>query len=104
VGTWQAEVSHFLVDANAGGDPREQLAQQLLAFIFNARHRLDDPGAVIQLPDGSWVSAQSLIDQAIAAWESGTAAEQEAIKSLLDGLNNSDAVPFIHFYPCEVVY
>jgi hypothetical protein len=103
-GTWQAEISHFLIDANAGGDPREQLAQQLLAFIFNARHRLDDPGVSIQLSDGTWVSAQSLIDDAIAAWESGTADEQTAIKDLLDALNNSDAVSFIHFYPCAVTY
>ncbi|NIP51741.1 MAG: hypothetical protein GWO08_06415, partial [Gammaproteobacteria bacterium] len=39
-GTMQAEISHFLVDPNAGGDPREQLAQQLLAFIFNTEYRL----------------------------------------------------------------
>ncbi len=103
-GTWQAEISHFLVDANAGGDPREQLAQQLLAFILNARHRLGDPAVVIQLPDGSWASAQSLIDAAIAAWASGSADEQNAIKDLLDALNNNDAVNFIHYYPCAVTY
>jgi hypothetical protein len=103
-GSAKAEVSHFLVDPNAGGDPREQLAQQLLAFIFNARHSLDAVGATIQLPDGTWVSAQSLIDQAIAAWQSGTAAEQEQIKTLLDTLNNGDAVQFIYHYPCTVTY
>ena len=102
-GTWQAEVSHFLVDPNAGGDPREQLAQQLLAFIFNTRHRLDDPGATIQI-DGTWVSAGSLIDDAIAAWASGTAAEQTEMTELLDSLNNNDAVAFIRYYPCPVVY
>jgi hypothetical protein len=103
-GTFQAEVSLFLVDANAGGDPREQLAQQLLAFIFNAQHRLDDPGATIELPDGTWSSAADLITKAIAAWESGTAAEQTAIKDVLDALNNSDAVQFIHYWPCSVAY
>ncbi len=103
-GTPRAEISHFLVDANAGADPREQLAQQLLAFIFNTRHRLDAPSATIQLPDGSFVSAQSLIDAAIAAWESGTADEQHQMESLLDALNNSTALPFIHFYPCSVIY
>ena len=38
-GTTEAEISQFLVDPNAGGDPREQLAQQLLAFIFNMKYR-----------------------------------------------------------------
>ncbi|MFX0087182.1 MAG: hypothetical protein ACFFAU_16145 [Candidatus Hodarchaeota archaeon] len=103
-GTWQAEVSHFLIDANAGGDPREQLAQQLLAFIFNTLHRLDDPGATIQLPDGSWVTAQSVIDAAIAAWSTSDPADDYYWQPILDQLNNNDAVSFIHFYPCEVVY
>ncbi len=52
-GTAKAEVSQFLVDANAGGDPREQLAQQLLAFIFNARNRLGDVGVVFTSCDGT---------------------------------------------------
>jgi hypothetical protein len=103
-GTAKAEVSRFLVDANAGGDPREQLAQQLLAFIFNVRHRLDDPGAGIQLPDGTWVTGADLIAQAIAIWASGTLAEQTEMASLLDNLNNSDALPVIHFNPCPVIY
>jgi hypothetical protein len=103
-GSWKAEVSHFLVDSNAGGDPREQLAQQLLAFIFNVRHRLDDPGALIELPDGTWASAESLIDEAIAAWLSGDAGWQNDMADLLDELNNNDAVPFIHFFPCDVIY
>ena len=103
-GSWQAEVSQFLVDANAGGDPREQLAQQLLAFIFNTQHRLDDPAATIELPDGTLVSASDLIDAAIAAWSTGTATEQNNMQQLLNSLNESDAVPFIHYYPCPVVY
>jgi hypothetical protein len=104
-GTWQAEISHFLVDANASGDPREQLAQQLLAFIFNTRYHLDDPAAYIwNEVDGVWVSASDLIDQAIAAWESGTAADQDAIKDLLDAYNNDDALLYIHYYPCDVEY
>ncbi|MFX0016810.1 MAG: hypothetical protein ACFFB2_16805 [Promethearchaeota archaeon] len=103
-GTWEAEVSHFLIDANAGGDPREQLAQQLLAFIFNTRHRLDNPGATILLPDGSWVSAQSIIDAAIIAWSTPDSADDHYWESILDQLNNNDAVRFIHFYPCQVIY
>lgn len=103
-GSWQAEVSAFLVDPNAGGDPREQLAQQLLAFIFNVQHRLDGLDAMIQLPAGTFVKASDLILQAINAWQSGTGDEQHALQSLLNELNNSDAVPFLHADPCAVVY
>lgn len=103
-GTWQAEVSHFLVDANSGGDPREQLAQQLLAFIFNTRHRLDNPDATFLLPDSSWVTAQSVIDAAIAAWLTPDPTDDYYWEPILDQLNNNDAVSFIHFYPCEVFY
>jgi hypothetical protein len=101
-GTSRAEVSHFLIDANANGDPREQLAQQLLAFIFNTRHRLDGPGAGIQLPDGSFASAQSLIDRAIAAWEGDDAREQTEVKDILDAFNNSSEVVFIYAEPCAL--
>jgi hypothetical protein len=97
-GSWQAEVSHFLVDANAGGDPREQLAQQLLAFIFNCRHRLDNPCAAIQV-NGCWVPASVLINAAIAVWSGGTDQECHDWQALLDGLNNNDAVPFICYGP-----
>jgi hypothetical protein len=103
-GSPKAEVSHFLVDANAGGDPREQLAQQLLAFIFNCRHRLDSPGAAIKLPDGAWASAGSLIDAAIAAWMSQTTDDDKFWEPILDALNNNDYVPVIQYYPCPVVY
>ncbi len=103
-GSPKAEVSQFLVDPNAGGDPREQLAQQLLAFIFNTRHALDGPDALIQLPDGSFVSAQSLIDAAIVAWLGTDAAAQTAIKTTLDMFNNNDAVAFVPSSPCAVVY
>ncbi|HSH75900.1 MAG TPA: SdrD B-like domain-containing protein [Longimicrobiales bacterium] len=102
-GTWQAEVSHFLVDSNAGGDPREQLAQQLLAFIFNVRHRLEGPEAAIGDGDG-WVVAGDLIDEAIAIWESGTDAERNAMQQKLNSYNESDAVVFIPYGPCDVIY
>jgi len=103
-GTWQAEVSHFLVDANAGGDPREQLAQQLLAFIFNSRHRLDDPGAVIELPGGGTDTAANIIQEAIDAWNSTDAGWQNDMQELLNALNEDDSVPYIPFNPCPVVY
>lgn len=90
------------MDSNAGGDPREQLAQQLLAFVFNVRHRFDDPHTAIRLPNGTVVVAATLIDQAITAWTSGTAADQNAIAQQLDLLNNSDALEFVHFNPCAM--
>ncbi len=98
-----AEISHFLVDTNAGGNPREQLAQQLLAFIFNTLYRLDG-GALIQLPDMSWATSGDLIDDAIAAWASGTPEEQNAMQELLNALNNSDAVQFVPNAPCPFTY
>lgn len=101
-GTSLAEISQFLVDPNAGGDPREQLAQQLLAFIFNTRHRLDDPGGVLMLPDGTYVAASTLVAQAIAVWESGSDEERGAMQGLLEGFNASDAVPYIPHEPCAV--
>ncbi|MGD8859532.1 MAG: hypothetical protein PVI30_05930 [Myxococcales bacterium] len=103
-GSALAEVSYFLVDANAGGDPREQLAQQLLAFIFNVRHRLDGAGATIQLPDASFVNAASVIDDALAAWTSDSADAQTEIATLLDALNNQDALPYVPQAPCPVTY
>ena len=93
-GTLQAEVSHFLVDPNAGGDPREQLAQQLLAFIFNTEYRLGGDG-LLQLPDGTLILASDLINQAITAWQGSDPVLQTAIKDILDGFNNSDAVPVV---------
>lgn len=103
-GTAKAEVSWFLIDPNANGDPREQLAQQLLAFVFNMRHRLSDPNALIQLPNGSFASASSLVTQAIAAWSGTVAADQTAIATILDQLNNTDAVHVLMATPCSVFY
>ena len=93
-GSALAEQSHFLVDSNAGGDPREQLAQQLDAFIMNCRHRLGSVGAAIWL-NGSWGSTQTLVTQAIQIWQSGSDSQRTAMAGLLDSLNNNDAVPFI---------
>ena len=103
-GSPQAEISLFLVDANAGGDPREQLAQQLLAFIFNTRHALDDAAAAVKLPTGTYQSAAELIAQAIAAWSGDDAAAQGTIASLLVALNNTYDLRYIPKEPCEVQY
>ncbi|MCG9695554.1 hypothetical protein [Shewanella sp. Isolate11] len=86
-GTVKAEVSHFLVDSNGGGDPREQLAQQLLAFLFNVEYRLGGDAQLI-LSGGGTISAQTLIDEAIAAWQGTDATSQNEYKTQLDDFNN----------------
>ncbi len=103
-GSWQAEVSQFLVDTNAGADPREQLAQQLLAFIFNTRKRLDGDNAYLIGADGSLTTAAALIADAIATWAAGSAGEQTAMASLLDAFNNGDAVGYVPVSPCAFSY
>ena len=102
-GAW-AEISDYLVSPVSAAPARFQLAQQFLAFTFNCLNRLDSPGATILLPDGTWITASDLINQAISAWASGTSVEQTAIKNVLDTLNNSDVVPFISYNPCPVNY
>lgn len=102
-GSVLAEQSHFLIDSNAGGDPREQLAQQLDAFIMNALHCLDSVDAVIQV-NGNWISAADLISQAVEVWANGTDAERVAMQGVLNSLNESSSVPYIHANPCSVVY
>lgn len=92
------EISQFLVDPNANGDPREQLAQQLLAFTFNVNYRLGNFDTAFRF-GGVWYTGQGLINAAVNAWSFEAAAEQTAIKDILDALNNSDAIPFIIFYP-----
>lgn len=103
-GTPHAEVSQFLVDTNAGGNPKEQLAQQLLAFIFNSIHRLDDPDATVQLPDSTWATASGLIAEAIAIWAGNDAAAQHTMQELLNAMNNNDAVPYVPATPCAFSY
>jgi SdrD B-like domain len=95
------EISQFLVDPNAqgGGADREQLAQQLLAFIFNVNYRLGDPGITLQV-DGESMTAQEIIDAAVAAWFSEGTEDDQYWEPILDDFNNNNAVPFIHFYPC----
>lgn len=102
-GSWKAEISHFLVDRNAGSDPREQLAQQLLAFIFNVRHRLGGNDGCIYV-GGRWVIAGDLVQQAIDAWNGLPGTDRHAMQVLLDTLNNNSAVPCIPCDPPPVVY
>lgn len=100
-GSWKAEVSSFLVDSNSGGDPREQLAQQLLAFIFNCRYRLGGLDAGI-LCGGTPVPVSGLVDDAISAWGGPDAWKQNDIAGKLDALNNCTCVEFIHCCPCSI--
>ncbi len=95
-GSWQAEVSHFLTDNNGNSTlyaHKEQLAQQLLAFIFNTRHRPDNDGvsgfATVEV-DGVWVSFDDLINEALEAWSNDDPVRISTIKDILDDLNNND--------------
>ncbi|MGE5251802.1 MAG: hypothetical protein ACM3QS_16485, partial [Bacteroidota bacterium] len=99
------EISQFLVDPNAGGGggDQEQLAQQLLAFIFNVNYRLDGFGTAIWV-NGQWMTAQSVIDAAVAAWTSPATDDDKYWEPILDGLNNNDAVAFIPDEPCDFAY
>jgi len=101
-GSALAEQSAFLIDKNAGGDSREQLAQQLDAFIMNIRHRVGIGGFIFV--NGNWVDSADLIQDAIAVWSNGTGAQQTSMSSLLDSLNNSSSVEFISVVPCEINY
>ena len=88
-GSPRAEVSAFLVDSNAGGDPREQLAQQLLAFIFNARNRLPSLAILLELPDGSFLSAEDIILSSIDIWDTGSAQMQRRRAWMLAWFNEN---------------
>lgn len=101
-GSWQAEVSAYLVAPNAGGDPKIQLGQQLLAFIFNVRHRLGGENVAMQLPCGTWTTGGEVIAHAVGAWSTGEDAGYWA--GILDALNNSCAVPYVCPAPGPVVY
>lgn len=96
-GTALAEISAYLVAPNAGGDPKIQLGQQLLAFIFNVKYN-GLTGATIVTPSGP-MSGQDLIDGAVAAWVAGGSTANEW-SMLLDGLNNCDAVMYVCAEPC----
>lgn len=102
-GSVEAEISNFLINACNNGRIREQLAQQLLAFIFNAYYRIGDLESIILLPDDTPVSISDLIDDATDSWSSGNLLERYRIKSLLDWFNNNDnvAVLVISPEPCD---
>ncbi len=94
-GTFQAEVSEFLTENNGQGTHEEQLAQQLLAFIFNVQHRVGGDDAGIVMPDGSIAVAGDLIGEAIDTWNTGSDAEVVAMQELLESFNSGDAVQYV---------
>jgi hypothetical protein len=85
------EISQFLVDPNAagGGADREQLAQQLLAFIFNVNYRLGNFSQTLTLPGGGSMTGQGIINAAIAAWNSAGTADDVYWEHILDTMNNN---------------
>jgi len=98
-GTALAEISAYLVDSNAGGDPKIQLGQQLLAFIFNVKYT----GADTIMGSSGAMSTDSMIADAIAAWNEGGAAANHWA-GVLDGYNNCDTVQVVKAVPCAVEY
>jgi hypothetical protein len=91
-GTVEAEISHFLTESVGDGGTREQLAQQMLAFIFNVHYKAGSIDAKISLPGKPEVKASDLIAEAVAAWSSASKEDQAAVSSRLDAYNNSDSV------------
>ena len=102
-GTIEAEISNFLIDSIGNGGIREQLAQQLLAFIFNTFYALDGPDTMIMLDAETVEPASNIISDAIAAWSSIDSGQQNSMASLLDAFNNNDDVWFVRVAPgpCE---
>jgi hypothetical protein len=76
------EAQDFLVSP-VMGDPRKQLAEQLLAFIFNVRNC----NAKWILVNGQWVSTDVIIQQAIDAWVAGDG-DALAMEVIIAGYNS----------------
>ena len=102
-GTWQAEISKFLVDPVGDGGQCEQLAEQLLAFIFNVEYRLGGGGAIETSP-GVFTPTATIIGNAITAWQSGDDATCQPVQEFIEGFNSSDAVAYISGSACPFSY
>jgi hypothetical protein len=101
-GTKEAEISNFLIDSVGDGGQREQLAQQLLAFIFNVHYRIgEDLGTPILLGDGTEVAISDLIACAVSAWSDGSDPDcmVNEMAPLMDWFNNNDSVVFMTVSP-----
>lgn len=94
--TFRSQVKGYLLNANAV-DMKYMLAAQLLATELNVRHGfldgtqevwVDVNGDGVVQP-GEVTAINSIMSDAIAKWSSGTRAEQEYVKNLLDKVNNN---------------
>ncbi len=104
-GTALAEISAYLVAPNAGGDPKIQLGQQLLAFIFNVKYTGADG---IIGPDGA-LSTEAMIMSAIEAWNEGGAAANywAGVLDSYNNMNGENGAPLVQIVkagPCVVEY
>ncbi len=82
---------------DAEGDLREQLALQVLEFVFNVWQILGGP-TLIEMPDGTWLSTSDIIGEAVAAansLEAGAPEERKRLISLLEEINDSEAIVYI---------
>jgi len=104
-GSREAEISNFLVEDVGNGGIREQLAQQLLAFIFNTYFRAGGLDAKVALPGEGDVKASKIIEDAVQAWSSGSNTAQSAMSNLLDRFNSCGTVScsVVSQVPCEYV-
>ncbi|QBY03477.1 hypothetical protein E2K93_03395 [Thalassotalea sp. HSM 43] len=100
------EVSLFLIDDNGNADlngHQEQLAQQLLAFIFNVRHRASMDAQTHF--DGTLMTFSEIIDSSIVIWASGSSAERVTRQELLNSFNENNAVELVPDQAlCEQLY
>jgi hypothetical protein len=98
------EIGAFVVSNVDASPHRFQLAQQLCAFILNARIYAGGEGAMIYMGVGPVEKAQDLIDGAIVAWQAGDPTDCSKWITKLDGYNNCDMVGVVKSEPCPVVY
>jgi hypothetical protein len=97
-----SELGCYIVAPNSKDDS-VGMTQQLIAFILNIRHGADFNADLI-LPGGGTATAQEIIDEAIAAWESGKRGQIKNQLNLLDALNNAGELEFMSGVPCAIDY
>lgn len=91
--TARAEISHFLTESVGDGGQCEQLAQQLLAFIFNVEAYTG--GGAIETAPGVYTPTADIISGAIAVWQSGDDGACSSKQGYIASFNESDAVNYI---------
>lgn len=99
--TTRAEISHFLTESVGDGGQCEQLAQQLLAFIFNAQ--IYAGGGAIETSPGVFTPVATIIGDAITVWQGGDENACSTKQGYLAGFNESDAVNVISGTICTPI-